>query len=114
MRRLPALEHGAPTCLASPPWSRRYRWGQSYGRTEDTTNPDQAQHLADRLLSLAASCAGLAAPVGPRCVATCGDAILDGYAGTTPEALALREQDAAVCESFGPGQMDPPADSFCR
>lgn len=81
---------------------------------EKTSNPDQVQHLADRLLSLAASCAWLEAPVGPRCVAACADVILEGYAGTSPEALRRSEQQASECEFYGPGQMDPLADSFCR
>lgn len=94
-----------------PPLPCRYHWGQNYSKAESTKSPDQTQHFAERLLSLAASCAGLQPPHGPRVVALCADAILDNYGGATPEALRLRKEEA--CPTYGL-DMDPPSDSFCR
>jgi len=50
--------------------------------------------------------------VGPRVVAACADAVLEGYAGCTSEALKISEQEAD--EYYGPKHVDPTADSFCR
>ena len=106
------LRAPAPTSAPRPRCRCRYQWGQNYGCVEKTTSPDQSQHLADRLLCLAASCAGLPPPVGPRVLAACGDTVLECYKGASPEALLVSQQQAD--KFYGPSQMDPLADNFCR